>query len=138
MTGRLFVDTGALVAKVMASDQFNPLAVPAWKQLELETGRIFSTGHVFDEALTLVARRAGYFKAAEWGEALLESGIVWLETDPQDFQEALNWMRKFSDQKISFTDCLSAAVMKRAGLRNVFGFDRHFETMGFKLWTGEK
>jgi predicted nucleic acid-binding protein len=27
--------------------------------------------------------------------------------------------------------------MKRAGLKRVFGFDRHFEAMGFRVWPGQ-
>ena len=34
-------------------------------------------------------------------------------------------------------DQFSAVLMKRVGIRRVFGFDRHFDAMGFKRWPAE-
>jgi len=48
-----------------------------------------------------------------------------------------NLMRKFADRGVSFTDCLSSVLMKRAGLKRVFGFGRHFDSMGFQVWPGQ-
>jgi len=48
-----------------------------------------------------------------------------------------NLMRKFADQGVSSTDCLSSVLMKRAGLKRVFGFGRHFDSMGFQVWPGQ-
>ena len=66
----------------------------------------------------------------------MDSGIEWLQAAEDDWREALVLMRKFADQGVSFTDCLSAVLMKRTGLRQVFGFDRHFEALGFRVWPG--
>jgi len=93
--------------------------------------------HVFDESATLIARRSTYAFAAEWGRDALESGIEWLRAGEEDWATALVLMRKFADQGVSFTDVLSAVLMKRAGLKRVFGFDRHFEAMGFRVWPGQ-
>ena len=38
------------------------------------------------------------------------------------------------DQAVSYTDCVSFVLMKREGLRNVFGFDGHFTAAGYRLW----
>jgi predicted nucleic acid-binding protein len=42
-------------------------------------------------------------------------------------------MRKFADQGMSFTDCVSFAIMRRRRIRTVFTFDRHFQQAGFRL-----
>lgn len=44
--------------------------------------------------------------------------------------------KKFADQGVTFTDCLSFVLMKREKLRQVFGFDHHFEAAGFRLLPG--
>lgn len=131
----VFVDTGAFVAKEIAGDQYHGVAVRGWRELERRGTRLVSSEHVLDEAVTLIARRASYAFAAGWGVDALESGIEWLRADDGDLRRALVLMRKHADQGVSFTDCISALVMKRAGLRRVFGFDRHFEAMGFTVWN---
>lgn len=133
----LFVDTGAFVAKEIAGDQFHSEARQCWSELEPGGHQLFSSEHVLDESATLIARRSNYAFAAEWGRDAMDSGIEWLRADTEDWSKAMLLMRKFADQRVSFTDCLSAVLMKRAGLRQVFGFDRHFESMGFRVWPGQ-
>lgn len=133
----LFVDTGAFLAKEIVSDQYHTAARQGWNEAELRGFRLVSSDHVFDESATLIARRTNYAFASEWGRDTLDSGIEWLRAEDEDLGKALGFMRKFADQGVSFTDCLSAVLMKRVGLKKVFGFDRHFEAMGFGLWLGE-
>jgi uncharacterized protein len=47
--------------------------------------------------------------------------------------EAIRWMRKYSDKEISFTDCVSFAMMRRFGIHTAFTFDRHFLDAGFRV-----
>lgn len=133
----LFVDTGAFVAKEIAGDQFHQTARNGWHEVEIKGLRLVSSEHVFDESTTMIARRSNYAFASEWGKDALASGIEWLRGDEGDWSKALVLMRKFADQGVSFTDCLSAVLMKRAGLKRVFGFDRHFAAMGFRVWPGQ-
>lgn len=42
-------------------------------------------------------------------------------------------MRKYADKNISFTDCVSFAIMRRFRIRMVFTFDRHFRDAGFQV-----
>jgi len=133
----LFVDTGAFVAKEIAGDQFHPMARDAWAEVANRGVRLVSSEHVYDESATLIARRATYSFAAQWGVEAMDSGIEWLQAAPEELVKALGLMRKYADQGVSFTDSLSAVLMRRFGLKRVFGFDRHFEAMGFSLWPGK-
>ena len=45
-------------------------------------------------------------------------------------------MRKYADQNITFTDCVSFAIMTRHKIRTVFTFDRHFRVAGFDVIPG--
>ena len=129
------MDTGAFLAKELANDQHHKMASEAWRGLLEGRVALFSSEHVFDETVTLLARRTTYAWAADWGRDALASGISWLRADQSEWGEALRLMQKFADQSVSFTDCLSFLLMRREGLREAFGFDGHFAAAGFRLRT---
>lgn len=130
---KIFVDTGAFLAKEIANDQHHEVAMRVWKHLRGGRVAMLSSEHVLDEAMTLLARRTTYAWAAEWGRDALDSGIVWLRADRTEWEDALRLMRKFADQAVSFTDCISFVLMRREGLREAFCFDGHFTAAGFRL-----
>jgi hypothetical protein len=131
----LFVDTGALVARVLPRDQYHGASRRGWKTLEDVEVKLFSSEHVLDEAVSLLVRQAGASYGARWArDHLASEEITWLNTSREDWQEALRWLEKFSDQRLSFTDCLSFALMRRESIGVAFGFDHHFELAGFELW----
>lgn len=131
----LFVDTGALVARVLPRDQCHQASRSGWDTLANLDLKLFSSEHVLDEATTLLARQAGSAYAARWTrDHLASQEIEWLNTAKDDWQEAVRWLEKYADHKLSSTDCLSFALMRREGIATVFGFDRHFALAGFELW----
>lgn len=133
---KIFVDTGAFLAKEIQRDQHHSEAVNGWSDLSHAADLLYTSEHCIDEAATLLARRTNYAFAAGWGADLLGSGITVLRAEPTDLESAFRMMRKFADQGVSFTDCLSFALMKRQRIHWVFGFDRHFAAAGFRLWSG--
>jgi len=133
---KVFVDTGAFLAKEIQRDQHHTEAVEAWSGLSQRPETLYTSEHCIDETATLLARRTNYAFAADWGADLLESGITVLQAKPPDWENAFRMMRKFADQGVSFTDCLSFALMKRQRIAWAFGFDRHFAVAGFKLLPG--
>jgi uncharacterized protein len=127
----IFVDTGAFLALYMKRDQYHAQASKVFPTLP----RRFSTSnHVVDELATLLGRIAGYRYAADRIEDMYASpGIDILPSTRLDEIEAIRWMRKYADKDISFTDCLSFAIMRRVGIRTAFAFDRHFRDAGFQI-----
>jgi uncharacterized protein len=133
---RVFVDTGAFVARAIARDAHHAVAMDRWASLGAGRRGIVSSEHVFDETLTLIARRVGYPYAADWGDLHLRSArIEWLRARPEDLSAALTIMRKFADQSISFTDCVSFVLMRRERIKTAFSFDRHFGIAGFESYA---
>jgi len=133
---KLFVDTGACLAKEVQRDQHHLEAITSWNQLADSPEALYTSEHCVDETASLLARRTSYTFAADWGMDLLECGITILQAEPTDWVTSLRLMRKFGDQKVSFTDCLSFTLMKRHRIRSVFGFDHHFTAAGFTIWQG--
>jgi predicted nucleic acid-binding protein len=130
----IFIDTGAFLAKEIAADQFHRQAVEFWDRMSEESLVLYSSEHVLDETATLLARRTSYFWATEWGADVLNAGIHFLPTQGNDLRDAFRLMRKFADQAVTLTDCISFVLMKKEGLKDAFGFDRHFTAAGFSLW----
>ncbi|MDA1314806.1 MAG: PIN domain-containing protein [Acidobacteria bacterium] len=131
----IFVDTGALLARFVKRDQYHSSAQRAWRRLARSHWQCYTTNFVLDETFTLIARRTTYDFAAERALGLLTSdNLIILRPDPEDELQAVALFRKFANQRVSFTDCISFVSMKRQGLRRAFTFDRHFADAGFEIW----
>jgi predicted nucleic acid-binding protein len=119
----------------VASDQHHARAVAAWAELLRSKTRCFASNLVLDETFTLLARRAGYAFAAQRARNILDSAALHiLRPEAVDERQALAFFEKYADQKASFTDCVSFALMRRHRIGRAFSFDRHFEIAGFELW----
>jgi predicted nucleic acid-binding protein len=128
----VFVDTSVFCARYARLDAWHGTAVRLWR--ELEGTSLVTTNHILEESLTLLARRVGYAFAANLAShvyASVELDVIY--TTREEEQEALPFFRKFADQRVGFTDCISFAVMRRNGIRTAFTFDRHFVDAGFKV-----
>ena len=126
-----FVDTGAFLALHRKTDQNHGETLRLWPKLDQP---MLTSNHIVDELATLLGRLAGFRYAADRIEALFGSGnIDVLYSSKEDEIEALRWMRKYADKNISFTDCVSFAMMRRHRIRTVFTFDRHFRDAGFQV-----
>ncbi|MGH9441187.1 MAG: type II toxin-antitoxin system VapC family toxin [Thermoanaerobaculia bacterium] len=131
----IFIDTGAFLARYLASDSLHQKALRAWKDLEKRKATVVTSHFVLDETLTLLARRADYRFAAERGRGLYESETLQiLRADSAAEVRALSLFEKFADQKVSFTDCVSFALMSQRKIERAFTFDRHFILAGFEVW----
>ena len=129
---KIFVDTGAFLAKELAADQHHEEAVRLWNKYYAEGAAFYSSEHILDETMTLFARRTNASWAASWGKDVMGAGIEWLNTEPKDLVHAMDLMKKYADQAVSFTDCLSFVIMRKIGIRECFAFDRHFQAAGFR------
>jgi predicted nucleic acid-binding protein len=133
----IYVDTGPFLARFVEQDQHHAAALRAWTEIERHSQRCITSNFVVNETMTLLARRASYDFAAERGRRLYGSKVFEiLRPDRDDEIAALETFTKLADQRVSFTDCVSFALMKRHRLRRAFTFDRHFAAAGFQVWPG--
>ena len=131
----IFVDTSAFLARYLSRDQRHKDAVQGWKALAQRSWKCYTSNFVLDETFTLLARRSSYSFAADRARSLYASASLEIvRPSNEDELEALALFEKFADQDVSFTDCVSFALMKRHGVRRAFAFDRHFRDAGFELW----
>lgn len=53
-------------------------------------------------------------------------------------ENARTYLQRYHDQKISYTDALSFALLNLLKSKDVFGFDSHFYIIGCNLWPIKK
>jgi uncharacterized protein len=115
----------------LSNDAYHPRASAVWKKLS--DGPLFTSNHVLDETLTLLARRAGIRFAADRAENMYASqALEILYSTKDDECEAIRLLRKYSGQNVSFTDCVSFVLMKSHRIATAFTFDHHFQQAGFR------
>jgi len=130
----IFIVTGAFLARYIERDQYHDAATDHWRTLQNDRRPCFTSNFVFDETITLLARRSTYQFAAERARRLFESkSLSILRPDENDELAALELFQKYADQCVSFTDCVSFVLMKNQNIKCAFSFDRHFTIAGFDI-----
>ena len=82
---RLLIDTGAFYAQRDSADQYHATAKAGFEMLEKVETLVYSSEHILDETLTLLARRESYAYAAAAGEELFASRVLlWLDATPRN------------------------------------------------------
>jgi len=129
-----FIDTGAFLARYVERDQNHDAATKQWQTLRNDRRRCFISNFVLDETITLLARRSTYQFAAERVRNLFEStSLTILRPNRNDEFVAPELFEKYADQSVSYTDCVSFALMERENIKRAFSFDRHFRIAGFEV-----
>jgi len=129
---KIFVDTAAWLALNDRSDQLHPHAAEMLAAIRTERISLVTSDYVLDESLTIIRVRVSHTAAVAFGQSIFGSSIVeLLSVGSDDRLAAWEIFRKYVDQKFSFTDCTSFALMRKLRLKTVFTFDEHFPLMGF-------
>jgi predicted nucleic acid-binding protein len=132
----IFVDTGAFLGRYLANDQHHQDAQSLWQKVRQQRMPCVTSNFVLDETFTLLARRGSYRFAAEKARTInVSEAFQIFRPDAKDERAAVELMEKFADQGVSFTDCVSFVLMRKASLEQVFTFDDHFERAGFASWS---
>lgn len=132
-TESVFVDTAFFKALADPKDDFHLQAIKILEQIEKESVRLVTTNFVLDETITLIRVRCGLERVKKFREIL--AGLASFKIYRiliKDEEKAWDWF--WNDwSHLSFTDCVSFAVMKRLGIDRAATFDRHFVKAGFKI-----
>ncbi len=136
MRRRIFVDTSAWIALIDESDRHHQKAREYYEQWVKRTGvELITSDYIIDETLTVIRYRVGLLYAHRFWDAIEQAQsqnilrITWVEQ--KTWQEALSLFFRYDDQRFSFTDCTSFALLSREPVDAVFSFDRDFVVAGF-------
>ena len=133
----VFVDTGAWIAMAVVRDQFHKEAASCYRKLSGEKLLLVTSNYVLVETYTRIRYDDGHAKSVKFHSLIQEAvkaGRLKLEwVTPTIHQEAWDIFEDYADQVFSFVDCTSFVIARHAGIKEVFAFDQHFNTMGFML-----
>ena len=121
----LFVDTSAFVALTDRRDRNHGASKRFLRSVGKKRRPLVTSTDVLDEVVTLVRYRIGHSVAVEIGEKLFAS--KWcrvLDVGDDTRRAAWDLFVRHDDQRFSFTDCTSFALMRSMGIDDAFTFDR--------------
>lgn len=132
-TPRIFIDTSFFKALIDEKDDFHGNAVQILDTLERDNTHLVTTNYILDESITLLKNRCGIDRVRDLRRSLAElKPLKIYRVFSQDDAKAWDWF--WNDwSNLSFTDCVSFAVMKRLELTHVATFDQHFKRAGFTI-----
>ncbi len=94
----------------------------------------YTTNYVIGETLTLMRFRVGHEEAIAFGEKIKSSRVLKIVRVDENIENySLDLFKKFKNVELSFTDCVSFAVMNELGIKEIFAFDQHFSQLGFRV-----
>lgn len=95
---------------------------------------IFVLGkHILIEYIDGVVKRIDKRKAIQELNSIIESKLLLIEWEnKRDWVQAIEYFKRYEDQKIDLTDCLSFSIMERMNFDTAFTFDSDFQTHGFR------
>ena len=129
---RVFVDTSAFFAHLVAEDRHHPQARALFERAARESWTLVTTNAVVSETYTLIRVRA--HNGRELAVAFLDDirdGLCAVErVGPIDEARAMDLLRQYGDKSFSFCDALSFMAMERLGLTDALAFDEDFRSYG--------
>jgi predicted nucleic acid-binding protein len=121
------------VALAVPDDKWHRKARESLEALSRLRLPLVTTNHVLGETYTLLMRTRGHAAAWRFKEGVDASQrLEVVVTDGKLEGEAWALLRKFEDQRFSFVDAVSFALMQRRRMHRAFAFDADFAAAGFE------
>ncbi len=128
---RVFVDTSAILALLVASDQAHGDAAGAFARLREDGAALATTSYVLVETYALLGRRVG--REAVLGFRRSFAPLLEVEWVDRPLHERGLDLLADRPHGVSLVDAVSFACMRQLRIDRAFAFDRHFDLEGFEL-----
>lgn len=133
----LYVDTGPFIALIWRRDRAHARVAEHFRRVRRRGDRLVTAEPVIAETATRLRYDAGLRSAMAFrailDDAVAAGGLQIREGDSTLRQAAFDMMSRYADLRLSFADCVGAAVAREVGADAVFGLDEDFRAMGFVL-----
>ena len=129
---RVFVDTSALLALLVGSDEAHEEAKEGFGRLRAERASLVTSSYVLVETYALLQNRIGIGAVRIFREAfapLLD--VLWV--DEAAHERALDELLLRDTRTLSLVDSTSFVLMRANRVDRAFAFDRDFREEGYTL-----
>lgn len=129
----VFVDADALIGLNDRFDAHHKTAIQISQRLEADNTPLITGTNIISEVTTLLSQRLGHAKAVDFLNELRSGTTRIVHPTELVVFEAEEIFRKQRSKNVSYSDCLSFAIMRDRGINLAFSFDQDFTKNGFKL-----
>ena len=127
---RALIDTGAIYAFVIRTDENHRAAVDFVARWLKKSGTFFLLDAVFFEAMTLLKARGSADVAIRAGRELRRNpAYSWIALTADLESETWATFQKYDDKNWSYTDCALFVVSRHLRNTDIFSFDQDFKQM---------
>jgi len=133
LTGKpIIVDSSGLVSLAISDDSNHHSALASAMQLKDEHRTLIVPSEIFSETVNIIGRQSGHQAAMGTANILLaeDSSFLYHQTSRSVLDKALKHFGTVSGS-VSFTDCIVMAYADEYLTKEIFGFDKAFETAGY-------
>jgi len=133
----IFVDASAWIAIIDETERQHHTARAVYIDALLNAVPIVTSQFILAETYTHLRYFVGHRQAVDFHRRVIKAQekkllrLLW--ADQIIFDAAWEIFEKFADQKFSFVDCTSFALMRAHQIKTAFAFDADFRVMGFEV-----
>jgi uncharacterized protein len=130
----VFIDSSAFFAMIYSRDTNHAAAASIAQRLEDEHWQLFTSNFVRAEAHALILNKANHRVADRFLKMLSDqTPVEILGVTPEDEEQAIALIAKYTDNDFTLTDATSFVAMERLGIAASFTFDDDFRQYGLTV-----
>lgn len=131
---KIFIDSSAWVELCLKKEKYHQQVADYFISSDKKGGKFFTSDYVLDETYTRLMTRQGikeckYLKSIVQ-EAVASNHLLILWTDVVIFEKAWKLFMKYSEHRLSFTDCTIAVLIQDLKLDEILTLDQGFAKIG--------
>lgn len=133
----VYVDAGAWIALVWSRDRAHRAISEHFRSLRLRGDLLVTSDPALGETVTRLRYDAGLAACISFQgiieEAIHSGGLRLREINGELRHRAFEILARHADLRLSYADCIGAAVAEEVRAGAVFGLDHDFRLLGFVL-----
>lgn len=129
----IFIESSAFVALNDSSDILHDQADAISESLYNKQVTFLTGTNVLLEVVTLLSQRASHKEAVAFLELIRNSSTTIIHPDEELILKAEELFKQQTSKNVSYSDCVSFAMMRERHVNIVFSFDHGYKKNGFNL-----
>lgn len=130
---KVFIDSDAFIALNDASDNLHEKAEELSVFLVQKQTALYTSTNVVLEVATMLSQRFGHAKGVNFLKMIRGGELTVVHPTEEIILTAEEIFKKQTSKNVSYSDCVSIAVMSDLEIETVFSFDRDFKKNNLNL-----